>query len=134
MEDIGKLVLRLTTAGLILFHGISKIIHGVGFIEEQLVALHLPAIAAYGVFVGEVIAPAFLAIGLWTRVAALAIAFNLVVAISLDAYRFAFVIQRTGAWGLEAEAFFFLTALVVFLIGPGRYRIRTSSQGSRPAP
>jgi putative oxidoreductase len=134
MEDIGKLVLRLTTAGLILFHGISKIIHGVAFIEEPLVALHLPAILAYGVFVGEVVAPVFLITGLWTRVAALVIAFNLIVAIALDAYRFAFVIQQGGAWGLEAEAFFFLTALVVFLIGPGRYRIRMSSPGSQSAP
>jgi putative oxidoreductase len=134
MEDIGKLVLRLTTAGLILFHGISKILHGVGFIEDPLVALHLPAFFAYGVFVGEVVAPVFLIAGLWTRAAALVIAFNLVVAVALDAYRFAFVIQDGGAWGLESEAFFFLTAIVLFLIGPGKYRIRTSSRGSPPAP
>jgi putative oxidoreductase len=60
MEDTGKLILRLTTAGLILFHGIDKIIHGVAFMNGDLAAHHLPAFVAYGVYVGEVIAPLFL--------------------------------------------------------------------------
>lgn len=50
----------------------------------------------------------------------------MIVAVLLEAHRNTFVIQRTGAWGLEAEAFFLLTALVIFLIGAGRYRIGRS--------
>ena len=122
MEDTGKLILRLTT-GLILFHGISKIFHGVGFMGAALAAFHLPTFVAYGVYVGEVLAPLFIILGLWTRIASLVVVFNMIMAVLLEAYRNAFVIQRTGAWGLEAEAFFFLTALVVFLIGAGKYRI-----------
>lgn len=123
MEDIGKLVLRITTAGLILFHGISKIIHGVGFMAPALADFHLPGFVAYGVFLGEVVAPMFLIFGLWTRLASLVVVINMVMAILLEAHRNAFVIQRTGAWGLEAEAFYLLTALVIFLIGAGRYSV-----------
>lgn len=121
MEDIGKLILRVTTAGLILFHGIAKLQHGISFIQAGISAHHLPQFMAYGVYIGEVIAPLFILAGLWTRVAALVVAFNMIVAVLLTAYRNAFVIQRTGAWGLEAEAFFFLTALVIFFIGAGRF-------------
>ena len=123
MENTGKLILRLTTGGLILFHGVDKIIHGVAFMHGDLAAHHLPAFVAYGVYVGEVIAPLFMILGLWTRIAALVVLLDLTVAVVLQAYRNAFVIFDTGAWGLEAEAFFFLTALVVLFLGSGRYRI-----------
>ena len=123
MEDIGKLILRLTTAGLILFHGTSKLIHGVSFIGGALAASHVPSFIAYGVYLGEVVAPLFIIFGLWTRVASLVVVFNMIVAIALEAYRNTFVIQRTGAWGLEAEAFYLLTALVIFFLGAGRYSV-----------
>ncbi len=123
MEDTGKLVLRLTTAGLILFHGISKIIHGAGFLGGALAAYHLPAFIGWGVYVGEVVAPLFMILGLWTRISSLVVMFNIAMAVFLVAYRNAFVLQRSGAWALESEAFFFLTALVVFLIGAGKYRL-----------
>ena len=123
MEDLGKLLLRVTTAGLILFHGIHKIIFGIAFIGQGLAAMHLPAFIAYGVFLGEVVAPLFMIVGLWARYASLVVVFNLIMAILLEAHRNVLVVQRTGAWGLEAEAFFLLTALVVFLVGAGRYAI-----------
>jgi putative oxidoreductase len=70
MEDIGKLILRVTTAGLILFHGMAKLQHGISFILAGITAHPLPEFMAYGVFIGEVIAPLFILAGLWTRVAA----------------------------------------------------------------
>ena len=124
MEDIGKLVLRLTTAGLILFHGIAKIVHGVSFIGGAFASHGLPAFIAYLVYVGEVIAPLFIIAGLWTRVASLIVVINMIVAILLAAYPNTLVIQRTGAWGLETEAFYLLTALVIFFIGAGKYSVR----------
>jgi len=123
MEDFGKLVLRLTTAGLILFHGVSKIMRGVSFLDPALASFHLPAFVAYGVYIGEVVAPLFVIVGAWTRIASLVVVFNMIMAILLEAHRNVAVIQRTGAWGLEAEAFYLLTALVIALIGPGKYAL-----------
>ena len=123
MEDTGKLILRLTLAGLILFHGIHKLIFGIAWMSGPLAAAHLPFFIAYGVYVGEIVAPIFLIIGLWTRVASLVVAFNMVMAISLEAWRLAPTINRGGGWGVEVEAFFLLTALTVFFLGAGRYSI-----------
>ncbi len=123
MEDIGKLILRLTTAGLILFHGTAKIIHGVSFIGGALASHGVPSFIAYLVYAGEVIAPLFIIVGLWTRVASLVVIINMIVAIALEAYRNTLVIRQTGAWGLETEAFYLLTALVIFLIGAGKYSV-----------
>ena len=123
MEDTGKLILRITLAGLILFHGISKIVHGVAFMGAALQQFHLPGFVAYGVYVGEIVAPVFIILGLWTRAASLVVVFNMVMAIVLEAHGNAFVIWETGAWGLEAEAFYLLTALVIFFIGAGKYSV-----------
>jgi putative oxidoreductase len=126
MQDIGKLILRLTLAGLILFHGISKIIHGIGWMSGPtgpLAAMHLPSFIAYGVYIGEVVAPIFIVIGLWTRVAALIVAFNMVMAIGMEAWRLAPTLSRGGGWGIELEAFYLLTALTVFFLGAGRYSL-----------
>jgi putative oxidoreductase len=122
MEDVGKLILRITLGGLLLFHGIHKLIFGVAF-GGALVAHQLPQFIAYGVYIGEVVAPLFILFGAWTRIASLVVIVNMIVAVALVAYRNAFVIQRTGAWGMEAEAFYFLMAVVVFFIGAGRYRV-----------
>jgi len=125
MEDVGKLILRLTTAGLILFHGTAKIIHGVSRIGDMLASSHIPSFVAYFVYLGEVVAPIFIIIGLWTRIASLVVVVNMIVAIALVAYHNTFVLQQMGAWALESEAFYLLTALVVFLIGGGRYSVTT---------
>ena len=123
MHDIGKLILRLTLAGLILFHGIDKLMHGVAWISGPLGAMHLPAFLAYGVYMGEVIAPIFLILGLWTRIAALLVAFSMAAAIFLDAWPLALTISRGGGWGIEIEAFYFLTAIAVVFLGAGRFSV-----------
>jgi putative oxidoreductase len=125
MQDIGKLILRLTVAGLILFHGINKIIHGVAWMAGPLGAHHLPFFIAYGVYVGEVVAPVLLILGLWTRIAALLVAFNMAVAIGMEAWHLALLINRGGGWGIELEAFYLLGAIAIFFLGTGRYGVRS---------
>ena len=58
-DAMGKLTLRLTVGILILFHGIGKIMHpeSLDFIGSNLSNIGLPSVIAYGVYVGEVIAP-----------------------------------------------------------------------------
>ena len=57
--DTGRLILRLSVGGLMLFHGIAKILHpgSLDFIGGMLNGYSLPAFLAYGVYIGEVLAP-----------------------------------------------------------------------------
>lgn len=123
MEDIGKLVLRLTLGGLILLHGIAKITSGVSGISGMLEGAGLPASLAYGVYVGEIIAPLLVILGFYSRIAALVIVVNMLFAIFLVHMKDVFTLTKTGAWGLELQAFFLFTALCVALIGPGRFSV-----------
>jgi len=122
--DLGKLIIRLTLGGLLLFHGIAKLLNGVGFIEGLLANHGLPGFLAYGVFVGELIAPLMIILGYQTRIGALLIVFNMLVAIVLVHTNELLALSSSGGWALELQGFFLFTAVAVMFLGPGRYKLK----------
>ena len=122
-DDIGKLVLRLTLGILMLLHGIAKLRYGVSGIEGMVQSHGLPGFLAYGVFIGEVIAPLLVIFGFYARIGGLIMAFNMAVAIALAHSTQLFDLSKTGGWELELQGFFLFTALVVALIGPGKFSV-----------
>jgi putative oxidoreductase len=119
-QEAGKLVLRVAVGGLLLFHGISKIMHGVAWMHGPLSAYHLPFFIAYGVYVGEVVAPVLVILGVWTRAAGLVISFDILMAFVLVSHVRFFTLSMAGGWALEPDAFFFLTGLAIFFLGAGK--------------
>ena len=122
-EDIGKLVLRITRAILILLHGVSKLQNGIDFISGLVSGAGLPSAFAYLVYIGEVVAPLLVLIGLFTRPAALLIAVNMIVAIVLVHMGELFTFTNSGGWALELQGMFLFTAIAMSLLGPGRYSL-----------
>jgi len=122
-EDIAKLLLRMTIGGLMLFHGIDKALHGINFIEGMLGAHDLPAFITYGVYIGEIIAPILIMIGLFTRSAALILAFNMLVAILLVHAGSIFTLGKHGEWSIETPMLYLLGGIVIALLGAGKYSI-----------
>ncbi len=121
-DDLGKLVLRLSIGGLMLFHGVSKILSGPGPIIEVVNQNNLPSFAAYGVYIGEVVAPVFVLLGICTRPAAVILAINMVVAVALQHRGQIFALdQMSGAWAIELPALYFLGSLALIFLGAGRY-------------
>jgi putative oxidoreductase len=127
-QDVGKLLLRLTLGGLILFHGIAKIEHGVDSIASGLVEHGLPGAIAYLVYVGEVVAPILLVLGVFTRPAALVVVINMIVAVAFAHASQLGSVSESGGYALELQAFYLLTAAVVALIGAGRYSLGGASR------
>ena len=123
-EDVGLFLLRLALGGILLFHGIFKLTHGVEWIKQPLGTLGLPGFLAYGTYVAEVVAPLLLMLGLWARIAALVVAFDMLMAIALVLRPRIFTINEMGGgWGIELEALILVVALALCLTGPGRYVI-----------
>lgn len=119
--DVGKLVLRLSLGLLMLVHGISKIRGGPGFILDVVDKAGLPDPFGYLVYVGEVVAPLLVVIGLWTRVAALVIAINMVFAILLVHTGQLMQLSPEGGWALELQAMYLTVPIAIALLGAGRY-------------
>ncbi len=122
-DDLGKLVLRLTLGVLILLHGIGKLQNGISGIEGLVHSAGLPRWLAFGVYVGEVVAPLLLIVGYYARFGAALITVTMLFAIGLAHRADLFALTRTGGWAIELQAMFLFAAVAVMLIGPGRYGI-----------
>ena len=124
VTDAGKLILRLAVATLLVFHGISKLRKGIAWMAGPLHAHHLPFILGYGVYLAEVAAPILLLVGIFTRPAALVIAFELSMAsyLVLGSNTFA-ITPQTGALGGELQLLYIFAALAIVFLGSGRFAL-----------
>lgn len=123
LDDFGKLILRLAIGILLVLHGFAKLSNGIGGIEAMVVARGLPAFLAWGVYLGEVIAPLLLIVGLYTRLGGLVIMVNMVVAIVLAHGNHLFMLGGSGGWRLELQGLFLFGGLAVAFLGAGAYSL-----------
>ena len=122
-DAAGKLILRLCVGALMLFHGISKLTNpdSVGFIGSKLADAGLPEALSYGVYVGEIIAPLMIIIGIFCRAGAALIFINMLFAIFLVHTGDFFGLTEHGGWRLELQGFYLFGSLAIFFLGSGRY-------------
>ena len=125
-DDWGKLILRVTVGGLLLMHGIAKLINGVDPVMGLLADKGLPGVIAYGVYIGEVLAPLFMIIGFYARAAAVVVVLNMCAAIYLAHSRDLLALSEHGSWKVESPMFFLLAALAVALLGTGQIAVKKS--------
>lgn len=123
-DDGGKLVLRLTIGILLLLHGIAKLVGGIAPITGMVTSVGLPAAFAYLVFVGEVLAPLGLILGVFTRISALIVVVNMLFAIGLAHMPELTQLGESGGWAIELQAFFLFGALAIILLGSGRFSLQ----------
>lgn len=121
-DAIGKLILRLSVAGLLLPHGLTKLLNpgSLTAIGNILAGQDLPTVLAYGVLIGEVVAPLMALIGWRSRVAGLLMAANMVVAIFLVHLGELTAFKVNGGWALELQGFFLFGAVALVFLGSGR--------------
>jgi len=126
-DAMGKLILRLTVAGLMLFHGVAKIMNpgSLDFIGSTLSSAGLPTVIAYGVFVGEIVAPLMIIIGLYTRVGGLLIVANMLFAIFLAHSAEILSLGKHGGWAIELQAFYLFGGLAIAMLGSGKFAIKS---------
>jgi putative oxidoreductase len=125
-EAVGKLVLRLTVGILMLFHGVGKLLHtgSLDFIGGRLAEAGLPAVLAYGVYIGEVIAPLMIILGIFSRLGGLFIVINMVFAVVLAHTGDLLSLTEHGGWRLELQGFYLFCGIAIMFLGSGRMAIK----------
>ena len=120
-DDIARLLLRVTVSALLLVHG-AEFLRGDRKIFVIFKNNGLPEWFAYSAVIGEVIAPVCAILGVYTRVAALLMAFFMFVAVALFHRGHLFMLSPTrDSYYLETQTFFFVMALAVALLGAGPF-------------
>ena len=123
--DLGILFARLGLGVCLFMHGFAKISHGIGGVKSILTKAGLPEIVAYGSYIGEVVAPIMIILGILSRIGAL-----LVISTSLTiiyAYHgLGNLLELTNAGGFKTEILYLYIALSLCIIfnGSGKYAIR----------
>ncbi|WBX73538.1 DoxX family protein [Tenacibaculum pacificus] len=127
-KDTGLLLQRLSISVLILFHGIANLTSNYSFIKSLLNSIGIPEFVAYSVFIGEIIAPILIIIGWRARLASLALAINMLVAILMAHTSDIFTLNQFGGWGIELQGLYLFGAIVIFLLGTGKYAVSNTSK------
>ncbi len=122
----GLLILRLMLGIFLLLHGLDKLASpgSMPFIEKQLVLAGLPTMLAYGVYIGEIVAPLMLIIGFYTRWGAMLVVINMLFVLFLAHDHQWFSIDSHGAWALELQGFYLFSALALVFLGSGKLAVR----------
>ena len=123
LDNLGKLVLRVSIGGMLLLHGIGKLVGGIGGIEQMVMAAGMPAIVAWGVYLGELLAPLLMILGFYTRLGGLLAAISMVFAILLAHAGHIFSLSPMWGWAIETQGLFLFGAVAVALLGAGRYSV-----------
>ena len=123
-QDIGKLLLRVMLGGLLLFHGIDKLTHGISYIVGLIDIYKLPKEIAYGVYIGEIVAPILLILGWKSRWWAAIITINISFAIYLVHTKHFLSLGQQGAWSMEVPIFYLFSSLAIATLGSGKYAIK----------
>ncbi len=123
-ENAGKLVLRVVLASLILLHGIHKLLGGVDWLGGLLANAGLPEFLKYAVYLGEVVGPALVIAGWYSRIGAWLIAVNMLFALALAHASELFTLNpQSGGLAIELQYLFLSSAIAIALIGPGRFAV-----------
>lgn len=125
---LGLLILRLNLGILMLMHGIAKVIKGAGAIQDKMQEAGIPSFFAYGVYLGEIIAPLLLIIGFRVRIAAVLYIGTMLVAIGLVHSGDIIGLTKSGGWAIELQALYLFGALVLFFTGGGDYSLSKTNK------
>lgn len=119
--DLGLLFLRISIGGLMLFHGVAKILGGISFLVDSMGAF------GYAVYIGEVIAPLAILLGFRTRIASAIFAINCIVAIAFAHSADLFSIDAHGGYANELLSLYLLGSIALFFAGAGKYALSSKN-------
>ncbi|MDR3272605.1 MAG: DoxX family protein [Flavobacteriaceae bacterium] len=128
--DLGKLILRVSTGGLLIFHGIAKLVHGHEPVRHMLAVNNLPDYLWLGVPIGEIIAPLCLLLGIFTRLSSVIVAFTMFMTIYMTSKIGAVTtFSQTGGLTGEMNLLYLLGALALLFLGAGKYSVYRGNKG-----
>lgn len=127
LADLGPLALRLLPGVVMTAHGLQKLSAGPSsFGSTMLADLGVPAPVLFGYVVTfvELVGGILLLVGLLSRLASLALAFNLLVALLLVKTKIGLIAPMgAGMPGAELDLSLLAAFLGVLFIGPGRFSL-----------
>lgn len=122
-DDVGRFLLRLSIGGLMLIHGVNKLVYGNQGVEQILSSAGIPPFFSFGVFLGEVVGPVMVILGWKSRIGAFLIAINMLIAVLLVHAAQLTQVNEMGGWMVELNFLYLLGAIAIIFLGSGKYAV-----------
>jgi putative oxidoreductase len=116
-------LMRFSTGAVLFPHGVQKVLTASPARYAETIAQHglpAPLLLAYATFFSEFVASACLALGLFTRVAALIVWIQMTVIITIFQWQFGYFWTNRG---YEYALLWWLLCIAIFFRGGGRYSL-----------
>jgi len=126
-NDLGLLILRLAVGVLMILYGIHKLtnLDGViGILESN----GWPSFIAYGVWIGEFVAPLLIIIGYRTRLAAIIYVINCLFIVYLAHRPEVFAFNSHGGWAADEIGIYLFTSLALVFTGGGKIALSSRNK------
>jgi putative oxidoreductase len=135
LSDLAPLVLRVVLGGLMIAHGYLKVIGGAKF-EHMLAGLGVPVpmFMSYLVTYTELVGGALLVVGLLSRLVALALIADLIVALALVKVNIGLIAPHGMENGAELCLAYIAGFVFILFAGPGRFSLDRLIGIDRPPP
>jgi len=127
-QNTGLLILRMSIGGLMLFHGIYKLINGVDGLIGMFEKMGIPGFVAYGAIIGEFLAPILIIIGYRTKLASLFVAATMLVAAFTAHTDELLKIGDHGEYALELIGLYLFGSFSIFFLGAGKFAVSSSNR------
>lgn len=124
--NLGLLIVRVSLSVFMFFHGFHKIFSSTSCLEKVLESYGLPYFLVYCVYLAEVVAPVFIALGFRTRLFSVIFSFNMLMAILLVHSHKVLKFNEYGGSRIEVQALYMLGALALVFTGAGRYSVSSN--------
>jgi putative oxidoreductase len=133
--DFGLLLLRALTGLGLMYHGWLKVVLGVSAFSDVLFKLgtpfdYAPLLFAWLSILAELLGGFFLFLGLWARLAAIALIINMSVA-SFIGLAGKPIISATSPITRETPLLYLTIVVTLFILGPGRFAVDAGRGGKR---
>ncbi|GHU86843.1 GntR family transcriptional regulator [Bacteroidia bacterium] len=122
--DISLLVVRIVAGGLMLMHGIHKLLHGFEPIKNMLHTAKLPEYLWIGVPLGEIVAPVLLILGICCRLSATLFFGTMLMSMYLAFGWHSFALTQTGGIVAELNILYAIVSFTIMLVGKGKYSLQ----------
>lgn len=130
-DDLGKLLLRVAVAIIMIFYGIFRFKNNLGIFHEVIISMGLPSFFEYTTYLRDFFVPIMLLTGIRVRLASLFVIVTMSFAVFKHNYSEPIVLNDVNLISIDLQVFYIVAAMAILFLGAGKYAIKVKSRRQR---
>ena len=130
-DDLGKFLLRVAVAIIMIFYGIFRFKNNLGVFHELIVSIGIPSFFEYITYLRDFFVPLMLLTGIRVRLASLFVIITMSFAVFSQNYSETIVFNDVNLISVDLQVFYIVAAMAILFLGAGKYAIKVKPRRRR---